>query len=182
MLEFYWSYADYEQVMALTEEMICQVAQQVLGSPHITYQGHQMDLTPPWRRVRLVDGLLQTTGIDITQHPSAESLAAGHPEWDAHPALISGTIASNSASVSASAPSRSNRSRGRRLGRRAHNDLIHPFARRRKLADQSVIKSGHAAHVHSGVICQVSFQESHPRPPGISKKLLVILCCPAAYR
>jgi len=82
MLEFYWSYADYEQVMALTEEMVCQVAQQVLGTTHITYQGHQMDLTPPWRRVRLVDGILQTTGIDITQHPSAESLAAAMRQRD----------------------------------------------------------------------------------------------------
>ena len=82
MLEFYWSYADYEQVMALTEEMISQVAQQVLGTNRITYQGHEMDLTPPWRRLRLADGILQTTGIDISQYPSAASLEAAMRQRD----------------------------------------------------------------------------------------------------
>lgn len=75
MLEFYWSYADYEQVMELTEEMISFTAQTVLGSQHLVYQGHEIDLTPPWRRVRLVEGIHQTSGIDITQHPTAERLS-----------------------------------------------------------------------------------------------------------
>jgi lysyl-tRNA synthetase class 2 len=82
MLEFYWSYADYQQVMSLTEEMISYVAQQVLGTNRITYQGHEMDLTPPWRRLRLVDGILQVTGIDINQYSSAESLAAAMRQLD----------------------------------------------------------------------------------------------------
>jgi lysyl-tRNA synthetase, class II len=76
MLEFYWSFADYEQVMALTEEMISFTAQQVLGSPRLTYQGQPVDLTPPWRRLKLADGIFQTSGINITQHPTTESLAA----------------------------------------------------------------------------------------------------------
>jgi lysyl-tRNA synthetase, class II len=75
MLEYYWSYADYEQVMDLTEEMVCFVAQQVLGGTVIPYQGHTIDLAPPWQRVRLVEGVRETSGIDLSEHPSAASLA-----------------------------------------------------------------------------------------------------------
>jgi len=76
MLEFYMAYADYEQVMALTEEMLVFVAERVLGSRKFTYQGQEIDLTPPWRRIRLIDGVAEASGIDISQHPTAESLAA----------------------------------------------------------------------------------------------------------
>ena len=76
MLEFYWAYADYQQVMDLTERMVCYVAQQVLGSLQFTYQGHTIDLTPPWQRIELTAGLLAVTGIDIREHLSAESLGA----------------------------------------------------------------------------------------------------------
>ena len=75
-LEFYWAYADYEKVMALTEEMIAYVADRVLGRRTLTYQGHEIDLNPPWRRMTVRDALLEATGIDIDAHPTAESLAA----------------------------------------------------------------------------------------------------------
>lgn len=74
-LEFYMAYADYLQVMEITEQMVAYVAQQVLGTTTITYEGHTIDLTPPWRRLELRQGILETTGIDIDQHPTAESLA-----------------------------------------------------------------------------------------------------------
>ncbi len=76
MLEFYWSYADYEQVMSLTEQMVYSVAQKVAGSAKIRYNDLEIDLTPPWRRVRLVEGLTAASGIDLSQHPTSESLAA----------------------------------------------------------------------------------------------------------
>lgn len=76
MLEFYMAYADYEQVMELTEEMLIYVADRVLGTHKFTYQGHEIDLTPPWRRIRLAEGIAETSGIDINHHPTAESLAA----------------------------------------------------------------------------------------------------------
>lgn len=76
MLEFYWAYADYEQVMELTEEMVVYVADQVLGRRTLTYQGHDIDLERPWRRVELRQGLLETSGIDIDAFPSTESLAS----------------------------------------------------------------------------------------------------------
>lgn len=75
-LEFYWAYADYLQVMDLTEQMLAYVAQQVLGSLTFTYQGHEIDLTPPWRRMSMQQGLLETTGIDIDAHRTTEQLAA----------------------------------------------------------------------------------------------------------
>lgn len=76
MLEFYWAYADYNDVMDLTEQMVSSAAKEVLGSPVITYQGYEIDLSPPWRRVTLREAIRQATGIDYAEHPTAESLAA----------------------------------------------------------------------------------------------------------
>ncbi len=73
-LEFYWAYADYWQVMELTEEMIAYVCDTVLGTRQVTYQGQVLDFNPPWRRVQMRQGLLETTGIDIAEHPEAEGL------------------------------------------------------------------------------------------------------------
>ncbi len=75
-LEFYWAYADYLQVMELTEEMVSQTAQKVLGTQTIHFNGNEIDLTPPWKRIELRQGILDLAGIDITAHPEAESLAA----------------------------------------------------------------------------------------------------------
>jgi lysyl-tRNA synthetase class 2 len=74
-IEFYWAYADYLQVMQLTEQMIAYVADQVLGTRVVTYRGVQINLDPPWKRVDLRQGILGVTGIDIADHPTAESLA-----------------------------------------------------------------------------------------------------------
>jgi lysyl-tRNA synthetase class 2 len=73
-LEFYWAYADYLKVMELTEQMVSYVCQKVNGGMKITYQGHELDFTPPWRRLAMVDGILEISGIDITRHPTAGSL------------------------------------------------------------------------------------------------------------
>jgi lysyl-tRNA synthetase class 2 len=75
-LEFYWAYADYLQVMELTENMIAHVCDQVLGTRVVEFDGKVMDFNPPWQRVDLREGLIATTGIDIAQHPTAESLEA----------------------------------------------------------------------------------------------------------
>jgi lysyl-tRNA synthetase class 2 len=73
-LEFYWAYADYLQVMELTEQMVSFAAQRVLGTQRVRYQGQEIDFTPPWRRLELRAGLREATGIDIAQHPTAQSL------------------------------------------------------------------------------------------------------------
>lgn len=74
-LEFYMAYADYLKVMELTEEMIAFTANKVSGTCKITFNEHAIDLTPPWRRLELRQGLLDTAKIDIAAYPTAESLA-----------------------------------------------------------------------------------------------------------
>ena len=75
-LEFYAAYLDYHDVMALCEQMIAYVAEDVLGSPVIEYQGHEIDLRPPWRRVTLAEIAFEVTGIDYRQYPTPEELGA----------------------------------------------------------------------------------------------------------
>jgi lysyl-tRNA synthetase class 2 len=53
MLEFYQAYATYEDLMALTEELFVSLADSVLGTRHLPSGDHQIDLTPPWRRVSI---------------------------------------------------------------------------------------------------------------------------------
>ncbi|GBC99179.1 Lysine--tRNA ligase [bacterium HR17] len=65
MLEAYQAYADYHDIMRLTEELIAFVAQKVLGTMTITYQGHAIDLTPPWRRIPLMEALREATGVNF---------------------------------------------------------------------------------------------------------------------
>jgi lysyl-tRNA synthetase class 2 len=75
-LEFYWAYADYLQVMDLTEQMIGHVADQVLGTRTVTYEGQEIDLNSPWKRVELRQGIIDATDIDIEENRQATSLAA----------------------------------------------------------------------------------------------------------
>jgi lysyl-tRNA synthetase, class II len=76
MLEFYEAYADYNDTMKLVEEMIAYVATQVKGIPTITYQGTEIDLTPPWRRIPLLEAIAEYTGIQVDRYTDRESLAA----------------------------------------------------------------------------------------------------------
>jgi lysyl-tRNA synthetase class 2 len=63
MVEFYQAYATYDDLMTLTEELICHVAQELLGALQVTYQGAVIDLTPPWRRLDLRASLTEVGGI-----------------------------------------------------------------------------------------------------------------------
>ena len=74
-LEFYMAYADYNTIMEMTEQMVSQVAQRVLGTMVIEYEGHKINLTPPWNRIQMRQGLIDHAGIDIQEYPTAESLA-----------------------------------------------------------------------------------------------------------
>lgn len=75
-MEFYMAYADYLKVMAMTEEMIGFVCERALGQRKFTFRGVEIDLGQPWRRVEMRQGLIEATGIDITQYPDSESLDA----------------------------------------------------------------------------------------------------------
>lgn len=76
MMECYQAYADYNDIMKLVEEMTFAIAQEVKGTSTITYQGTEIDLTPPWKRIPLLEFVRKHTGIDANQFPDRESLAA----------------------------------------------------------------------------------------------------------
>jgi lysyl-tRNA synthetase, class II len=57
MLEFYMAYADYQDLIPLTEELITGVAQEVLGTLKLSYQGKEIDLTPPWERLTYLEAI-----------------------------------------------------------------------------------------------------------------------------
>ncbi len=73
-IEFYLAYADYQQVMSMAEEMVAYAAQSALGTTKIRRGEQEIDLAPPWRRLRLRDAVLEYTGIDYAQHPDADGL------------------------------------------------------------------------------------------------------------
>ncbi len=81
MIELYEAYADYKDIMSLTENMVAHIAQEVLGTTHIDYQGHQVDLTPQWRRVSMVDAVKEVKGVDFgvqMTNEQAQALAKEH--------------------------------------------------------------------------------------------------------
>ncbi|NIS80837.1 MAG: lysine--tRNA ligase [Anaerolineales bacterium] len=73
-IEFYMAYADYHDVMSLTEQMVAFVASEVVGSTTIVYKGNSIDLAPPWPRIELRQILIDQADIDISTHQEAESL------------------------------------------------------------------------------------------------------------
>ena len=88
-LEFYWAYADYLQVMELTEQMVTYAAEKATGSMKVTYQGQEIDFTPPWNRLEMRQGLLDECGVDINEYRDADSLHAALNEKNIeHPADI----------------------------------------------------------------------------------------------
>jgi len=71
-IELYEAYADYKDIMALTENLISHIAQDVFGKTLFTYQGHEVELKPPWRRVHIVDAIKEVTGVDFWPQMSDE--------------------------------------------------------------------------------------------------------------
>lgn len=64
LLEFYEAYTDYNYQMKQFEEMISTIAEKVTGSMKVSYQGTEIDFTPPWRRLTVHDGVREYAGID----------------------------------------------------------------------------------------------------------------------
>ena len=62
MMEFYQSYADFTDMMNLTEEMFVAVAEKTLGTTSLTYQGVQVDFARPWRRIKFADSIVELGG------------------------------------------------------------------------------------------------------------------------
>ena len=64
MVEFYQAYATYEDLMALTEAMLADIARTVTGDTRITYQDHTIELGGSWKRISLSDALVEIGGVD----------------------------------------------------------------------------------------------------------------------
>ena len=75
-VEIYQNYADYEDMMWITENIIFQIAERVLGSGKITFQGKELDLTPPWPRESMIDIVRKYSGVDFSQIPDDQSAFA----------------------------------------------------------------------------------------------------------
>ncbi len=76
MLEFYWAYADYEDLMKYTETMLASLVKELKGSYKFEYQGAELNFTPPWPRVRYRDVMLKYSGIDINKANDEKKLLA----------------------------------------------------------------------------------------------------------
>jgi len=81
-LEFYMAYADYQDIMDLTEEMFLHVIDQVTGGRKLVYQGEEINFDQPWQRIELRKGILEKTGIDIKEYPTAQALAEAMKSLD----------------------------------------------------------------------------------------------------
>ena len=75
-VEVYQAYADYNTMMDLTESMLASVTEQVCGGTRLTYQGTDVDLTPPWRRATMHELVQDATGLDFTAFGSRDQAAA----------------------------------------------------------------------------------------------------------
>jgi len=75
-VETYTAYADYQDVMQQAEGILGAMAQAAVGTLHITYQGHEIDLSPPWRRLSLLDSVKEACGVDFRAFQTDEEARA----------------------------------------------------------------------------------------------------------
>jgi len=72
LMELYEAYTDYNGMMDITEQLISSVAKKVLGTTKIKYQGEEIDLTPPWSRLTMLEAIKQHTGVDFSNVKTAQ--------------------------------------------------------------------------------------------------------------
>jgi lysyl-tRNA synthetase class 2 len=76
MLEFYQAYADYQDLMTLSEEMFGALADRLLGTRQLTWGGESVDLSAPWTRLPFFEGLSKELGVAVTPDTDARTLRA----------------------------------------------------------------------------------------------------------
>jgi lysyl-tRNA synthetase class 2 len=74
MLELYEAYADYQDVMRLTEDMIATAARTAVGRTRVPWGNEEIDFQPPWHRIPLRTAIAEFSGVDYADYPDAESL------------------------------------------------------------------------------------------------------------
>jgi lysyl-tRNA synthetase class 2 len=108
MVEWYEAFADYRDTMVRIEQLVARATQDVLGTTTVSFRGHEIDLAPPWRRLRFVDALaehglwtrdegelrrlLEERGVDVTHDPTWAKLVDHAHSHFVEPALIEPTI------------------------------------------------------------------------------------------
>jgi lysyl-tRNA synthetase class 2 len=108
MLEWYEAYVDYTTTMERIEQLVARVAQDAVGTTTVTFRGHEIDLAPPWRRVKFVDALeehglwtrdeaelrkrLQEREVDVSNDPTWSKLIDHAHSRFVEPSLIQPTI------------------------------------------------------------------------------------------
>ena len=107
-IEWYEAYADYQDTMARTEALVERAAQGSIGTAKVTFRGHEVDLAPPWQRVKFVEALqekgvwsreeaelrakLQEAGVETERDRSWSELADHAYSHFVEPELIQPTI------------------------------------------------------------------------------------------
>ncbi|MCD6361958.1 MAG: lysine--tRNA ligase [Armatimonadetes bacterium] len=82
MVEMYQAYADWEDMMALAEGLVAELVEELCGGTTFTYCGHEIDVTPPWRRLPLVEAVAEATGVDFTTLDGDEAAHAACAKLD----------------------------------------------------------------------------------------------------
>ena len=77
-IELYQAYADYKDMMDITEEIYVNAAKKVCGTLDISYQGQQLSLKTPWERLTMVDAVKKYTGLDFDNEPLCDLIAKGN--------------------------------------------------------------------------------------------------------
>ncbi len=75
-MELYWAYVDYKKIMELTENIVAHMAEAATGSKIVNYQGKEIDFTPPWRRISMIDAVKEYTGVDFNNISTDEEAVA----------------------------------------------------------------------------------------------------------
>jgi lysyl-tRNA synthetase class 2 len=74
MLELYQAYADYADIMRLTEEMVASVAAAAVGKHKVPWNDAEIDFSPPWRRLGLREAIAEYSGVDYADYPETDAL------------------------------------------------------------------------------------------------------------
>ncbi|MDO4793747.1 MAG: lysine--tRNA ligase [Filifactor alocis] len=75
-MELYWAYADYQDIMEITENIVANMAQVATGSMVVNYQGKVIDFTPPWKRISMIDAVKEYSGVDFNNIDTDEEAIA----------------------------------------------------------------------------------------------------------